>query len=83
MILNQTMTAEETEKAKAEKAKPIDPLRRVFVPRESEIGDGIFAFKTSDKQRYFRRQDGSIRRETPKMNGKEARRARRKAARRG
>lgn len=62
--------------------RPIDPLRRVFVPIEKRTANGTLVFRTLDKQVYARLEDGSIRRTTPKMNGKQARKlraARRKA----
>jgi hypothetical protein len=55
----------------------IDPLRRVFVPREREREDGTHIFRTTDGSRYIRGVSGAIRREEPKMNGKEARKIRR------
>jgi hypothetical protein len=59
--------------------RPIDPLRRVFVPIEKRTANGTLVFRTLDKQVYVRLEDGSIRRATPKMNGKEARRLRAKS----
>lgn len=54
----------------------LDPLRRVFVPRERKQEDGTAIFRTLDKQSYIRGVDGVIRRETPKINGKQAKKAR-------
>lgn len=63
----------------ADPKPPIDPLRRVFVPIERRTPNGTLVFKTHDNQLYARMHDGSIRRATPKLNGKDARKARRKA----
>lgn len=41
--------------------QPIDPLRRVFVPNERRMSNGLLAFKTSDGEAYVRMEDGSIR----------------------
>jgi len=57
--------------------RPIDPLRRVFIPIEKRNSKGMLVFRTHDKQLYVRMENGSIRRATPKINGKEARKARR------
>ena len=59
--------------------RPIDPLRRVFVPIEKKTANGTIVFCTLDKQLYARLEDGSIRRATPKMNGKQARKLRAQA----
>lgn len=62
--------------------KPVlDLLRRVFVPREFRIAEGGSVFRTIDGQTYRRLADGSIRRATPKVSGKAAKRARRAARR--
>ena len=58
--------------------KSIDPLRRVFIPVEKRNLDGTYSFKTHDKQSYVRLEDGSIRRVSPKVNGKVARKSRAK-----
>jgi hypothetical protein len=60
----------------AEEKKDIDPLQRVFVPIEKKTADGTIVFRTLDNQVYHRLRDGSIRRETPKINGKLARKLR-------
>lgn len=58
-------------------SRRLDPLRRVFIPREVQ---GVF--RTHDHEIYRRdRQTGSIRKVTPKVKGKAARRAERKARR--
>jgi hypothetical protein len=57
-------------------------LRRAFVPREGRNVDGVATFKTIDKTQYQRRDDGSIRRMTPKF-GKSARKRAQREARRG
>lgn len=54
----------------------IDPLRRVFVPKEAKTSKGTVVFRTLDFQVYARLPDGSIRRSKPKVNGKAARKAR-------
>ena len=59
------------------KKEEIDPLRRIYEPIEKRKEDGTFVFYTSDKMRYVRGVDGSIRRSEPKINGKVARRIRR------
>jgi hypothetical protein len=56
---------------------PLDPLRRVLVPIEKRTANGTIVFRTTDKEVYFRHTDGSIRRASLKVNGKEARKARR------
>jgi hypothetical protein len=58
----------------------LDLLRRVFVPIERRTVKGTLVFKTQDGDMYARLADGSIRRTHPKVNGKDARRARRKAS---
>lgn len=55
---------------------PYSP-RRIYVPIEKRNSDGTWVFQTSDGDRYVRGLDGSIRRRSPKVNGKEARRIRR------
>lgn len=60
-----------------DKAKlPYSP-RRIYVPREQRNSKGEWVFLTSDKEKYVRGLDGSIRRATPKVNGKMARKIRR------
>ena len=59
--------------------KIIDPLNRVFVPIEKRMLNGNLTFQTSDKERYVRTSDGVIRRSTPKVNGKLAKKLRAKA----
>jgi hypothetical protein len=54
----------------------IDPLRRVFVPIERKTPAGTWVFRTLDREMYARAGDGSIRRVTPKVNGKVARKRR-------
>lgn len=61
----------------------IDPLRQVRIPREKMRSDGTITFRTSDKQQYNRLVDGSIRRTTQKVNGREARRIRARQRRLG
>ena len=61
----------------------LDPLRRVFIPIERTTPNGTTVFKTTDNMLYLRHPlDDSIRRATPKVRGKAARR-RDKVARRG
>jgi hypothetical protein len=55
----------------------IDPSRRVFVPIEKRTAKGTIVFQTLDKQVYARLESGEIRRATPKIHGKEAKRLRR------
>lgn len=63
-------------------AKPtINPLRRVFIPREIPIAEGGTMLRTTDGQTYRRGTDGAIRRATPKVSGRAAKRARAKARR--
>ena len=50
-----------TYKAALPTDKAIDPLRRVFVPKEFEI-KGVTLFRTLDKQCYYRDKNGCIRR---------------------
>lgn len=64
-----------------ESGVPIDPLQRVFVPIEKRMTNGNLTFQTTDHQRYIRSSDGSIRRSTPKVNGKDAKKARQKCRR--
>jgi hypothetical protein len=54
----------------------IDPLQRVFIPVERRNMDGTMSFRTIDGMKYKRGVDGTIRRVTPKVNGKEAKRRR-------
>jgi hypothetical protein len=68
-----------TSNASANEQK-LDPLQRAFVPREGRNAQGVWTFKTIDKTQYQRRDDGSIRRMTPK-SGKSARRAEKRARR--
>jgi hypothetical protein len=49
-----------------------------LVPIERRTVKGTLVFKTHDGDMYARLADGSIRRTYPKVNGKDARRARRK-----
>lgn len=44
--------------------------RRVFVPREKRDVDGNWVFRTSDGDRYVRDARGTVRRLTPKVNGR-------------
>lgn len=63
-------------------AKPaLDPLRRVFIPREFPIAEGGTVLRTTDGETYRRGTDGAIRRAKPKVSGKAAKRARIKARR--
>lgn len=55
----------------------IDPLRRVWIPIERKTIMGQTTFSTHDKVVYGRLANGVIRRAIPKVNGKEARKARR------
>lgn len=54
--------------------RPLDPLRRVFVPIERKMASGQTVFRTTDQMVYARLDDGSIRRAIPKQRGKSARR---------
>lgn len=54
----------------------IDPLHRVLVPIEGKTSLGVWTFKTVDGDAYYRESSGAIRRKNPKVNGKQARRAR-------
>lgn len=65
----------------ADQQSPIDPLRRIWVPRETKTSKGTIVFRTLDGDVYARLADGSIRRAIPKVNGKEARRARQRVRR--
>ena len=59
---------------------PIDPLRRVFVPIERGLTGGALLLQTTDKQTYIRNGPGlPMRRIPPKVNGKIAKKARRRA----
>lgn len=60
----------------ANQVKDVDPLRRWRVPREVTTSKGTIVFRTMDNAVYARLKDGSIRRATPKVNGRVARRAR-------
>lgn len=59
-------------------ALQIDPLQRVFVPIEKRREDGTRVLYTTDKTKYIRGVDGVIRRADPKVNGKQARKDRRR-----
>ena len=61
---------------------PIDPLRRVWVPKEREMANGAVVLRTLDKEWYERCSDGSIRRVNQKLRGKAARKAEKKARQR-
>ena len=63
----------------ADQRPSIDPLRRVFVPIERKTANGTTVFRTTDGEVYMRHVDGSIRRSRPKVNGKIAKKMRRKA----
>jgi hypothetical protein len=65
----------------AAQERPIDPLRRVFIPREAVTPNGTTVFRTMDGDVYCRLDDGSIRRTNPKVNGKQARKLRAKSRR--
>lgn len=67
---------EDGPKQEADQKYPIDPLRRVFVPREHKTSLGTIVFRTLDREVYCRLEDGSIRRTKPKVNGKHAKKAR-------
>ncbi len=69
---------EDSQPAATDQKRPIDPLRRVFVPREAKTPNGTTVFRTRDEDLYLRLDDGSIRRANPKVNGKQARKARAK-----
>ncbi len=58
--------------------KPLDPLRRVFVPIEKKMLNDNWTFKTLDKERYYRTSAGVILRVAPKINGKRAKKDRQK-----
>ncbi len=62
----------------ASQERPIDPLRREYVPIEKKTSKGTIVFRTQDKEMYVRLADDSIRRVTPKVNGKVAKRLRSK-----
>lgn len=64
-----------------ESQSTIKPLRRVFIPREIPIAEGGTMLRTTDGQTYRRGTDGAIRRATPKVSGRAAKRARVKARR--
>ena len=65
----------ERDKVASDQQSPINPLRRVFIPIEKRTSNGTIVFRTTDKQMYVRLADDSIRRATPKLRGKAARRA--------
>ena len=46
----------------ADQERPIDPLRREFVPIEKKNTDGTYSFRTKDKRQYRRMLNGEIRR---------------------
>jgi hypothetical protein len=54
----------------------IDPLRRVFVPKECKTSKGTTVLRTLDGVVYARVADGSLRRARKKINGKVARKQR-------
>ena len=58
-----------------QKQKPeIDPLRRVFVPRERMTSNGTIVFKTTDNLMYARQEEGApMYRVDRKVRGKKAR----------
>jgi len=58
---------------------PIDPLRRVWVPIEKKMPDGNMLLRTTDKTVYIRLENGAIMRAQPKLRGKAARKADKKA----
>lgn len=62
----------------AEEQQKIDPLYRVFVPREGRDVNGHWTFRTLDGDKYRRDESGAIRRVAPKVNGKLAKKRRRK-----
>lgn len=71
MVFNETVTADNTGPAQ------IDPLHRIWVPREKRDADGHWVFQTSDGERYRRDAGtGVIRNAAPKVNGKLARKIR-------
>lgn len=60
----------------------IDWAPRLFeIPNEARTPKGTNVFRTRDQQIYARLDNGVIRRATPKINGKDAKRARRRQAR--
>jgi hypothetical protein len=65
--------------APADQQRPIDPLRRVFVPVKKRKSDGTIVLQTLDHTQYQRHADGSIRRIHPKVNGKLAKKLRRRS----
>lgn len=80
--MDAVMQGATAEAERQHKPKPeIDPLRRVFVPKETRTSKGTLVFRTMDGDVYARLGDGSIRRATPKVNGKKARRDRQRARR--
>jgi len=57
----------------------LDPLRRVFIPIEKRNVHGVWTFETTDGERYLRDPNtGVIRSAVVKINGKLARKMRRK-----
>lgn len=52
------------------KPEKLDPLRSEWHPIERRNTEGILTFRTSDREQYIRREDGSIRRATPKVRKK-------------
>lgn len=74
--LNDDQVTTPTGQRPVDQERPIDPLRRVFVPRETKTAKGTIVFRTHDDDVYLRLDDGSIRRAHPKVNGKLARRLR-------
>lgn len=63
---------------KADQQPPLHPLRRVFIPIERKTSAGTSVFRTTDNEMYCRADDGSIRSVNKKMNGKKARKLRRR-----
>lgn len=61
-------------------AKPpdVDPLRRGYFPIEKRTVNGTWVFRTVDGEQYCRAPDGSIRSVTKRVNGKVARKRRRR-----
>lgn len=66
----------------ADKESPSNLLRRVFVPIEKRMTNGAYMFQTTDKTVYVRAELGApMRRAIPKLRGKAARRADKRARR--
>lgn len=61
--------------ARKEAAKQWSP-RQFEVPNERRTDAGTLVFRTHDRQVYARLDSGEIRRSSPKVNGKMARKAR-------